>query len=114
MPEISGGRARPVAQRAGDLARFVHHRLAAPQESTRIRRRNRERRRQFVDPPADRRFAGRVAATVARLATGWAAPLRRTGIAPAGPPTEFHEVSQLHSFPTDVAWSHRKRLSVQM
>ena len=38
------------------------------------------------------RIAGRVAASVARLATGWGSfPLRRTGFAPAGRHTEFHE-----------------------
>ena len=37
------------------------------------------------------RIAGRVAAPVARLATGWGgSPLRRTGFAPAGRRTEFH------------------------
>jgi hypothetical protein len=39
------------------------------------------------------RIAGRVAAPVARLATGWGGfPLRRTGFAPAGRHTEFHEL----------------------
>jgi hypothetical protein len=38
-------------------------------------------------------FADRVAAHVARLATGWGgSPLRRTGFAPAGRQTEFHEL----------------------
>ena len=39
------------------------------------------------------RIASRITTTVARLATGWGGlPLRRTGFAPAGRQSEFHEL----------------------
>ena len=54
------------------------------------------------------RLAGRVAASVARLAPGWGDyPLRRAGFAPAGRLAEFHEfIAFPHSFRTSLSWSH--------
>jgi len=53
------------------------------------------------------RIAGRLAASVARLAPGWGDyPLRRAGFAPAGRLTEFHEfIAFPHSFRTSLYWS---------
>ena len=54
------------------------------------------------------RFASLVAETVARLATGpGGLTPGRTGFAPAGRQTKFHEViAALHSASTRRAWSH--------
>jgi len=54
------------------------------------------------------RFAGPVAETVARLATGSGGLTPgRAGFAPAGRQTKFHEViAVLHSPSTSRAWSH--------
>jgi hypothetical protein len=53
------------------------------------------------------RIAGRVAATVARLATGWAgSPFAGRGLHPLDDEPNFIRSSQSHSFRTSLAWSH--------
>ena len=57
------------------------------------------------------RIAGRVTASVARLATGWVgAPFAGRGSHPLDDEPNFMTSSQPHSFRTSLAWSHWKSL----
>ena len=54
------------------------------------------------------RIAGRVTASVARLATGWAgSPFAGRGLHPLDDEPNFMKSSHPHSFRTSLAWSHQ-------